>query len=232
MGEIARQTWDEFLAGLDWRQGEHVGLIGPTGSGKTTLAQALLPLRSFVLAVGTKPPRDKTLNRIARLPGWRLVDRADRVPKVHHRRSLRVLLWVKFKAVNDAPRQAYQIGTALAEAFTAGGWTIYIDEAWYLETKLKLKDLTEILLTQGRSENLTIVGGSQRPAHISLLWYDQPTHMFFWGDNDERNLKRIAGMNGVNTRAVRETVATLPPHHVLYVNTRTKAMCVTKAPAK
>src|SRR5690349_6421632 len=59
-------SWDDFYGyfGANWRQGEHVGLIGPTGSGKTTLAMWLLPLRKYVVVLGTKP-RDKTLDELA-----------------------------------------------------------------------------------------------------------------------------------------------------------------------
>ena len=38
--------WDDFLTYvLDWKQSQHVGLIGPTDSGKSTLSFAILPQR-------------------------------------------------------------------------------------------------------------------------------------------------------------------------------------------
>src|SRR3954452_15677764 len=52
--------WDEFIDDyFIWRQGEHVTLIGPTGSGKTTLTNAILDKRAYILFFSTKQ-RDDT----------------------------------------------------------------------------------------------------------------------------------------------------------------------------
>ena len=37
MSEIERVPWNSFLKTFDWKQGEHVAAIAPTGAGKTTL---------------------------------------------------------------------------------------------------------------------------------------------------------------------------------------------------
>ena len=58
--------------------------------------------------------------------------------------------------------------------------------------------------------------------------YDQATHIFFWRDNDELNLKRIGGIGWLNSKEIRTTVASLPEHVCLYVNTRTGTMITTK----
>jgi hypothetical protein len=50
--------------------------------------------------------------------------------------------------------------------------------------------------------------------------YDQATHLFFWRDNDRRNLDRIAGLGGVDPQLVKDTVGRLALHEVAYVNTR------------
>lgn len=228
---VERVPWETFVAErFPWRQGEHVAIIGPTGRGKTTLAQALLPLRSFVIVLGTKPRRDATLTAWSRLPGWRTISKADDIPRAHGRPELRVLLWVKFKTEEDEDRQRFQLWKAMTDAFAAGNWTIYIDEIWYAEDVLRLAKKIRILLTQGRSEGITVVGGSQRPAFIQRIWYDQPTHLFFARDNDHDNLKRISGLNGVNSKIVRETVATLDRFEWLYVNTVEGFMFVTRPP--
>lgn len=233
---VERLPWDEFLTRLAWRQGEHVSLIGPTGGGKTTLALALLPRRQFVIAFGTKPTtpgkQDKTLTTLVKQDGWKLVRTVEQMPdNVQIHRSFRVVFWPKYLTPEDEPRQAYQIGRQMAEAFTEGGWCLYLDELWWLERKLGLTRLVESILTQGRALGISVVVGTQRPAFVSLLIYDQPTHVFFWRDNDERNLKRIAGMNGLHSRLIRETVSSLDKYECLYVNTRTGQMLVTKAPA-
>lgn len=231
MSEVETIPWDRFLAErFVWQQGEHVTLIGPTGAGKTTLALALLPLRKYVIAFGTKP-KDRTMDSLVRTDGWKKVQTWEKMPRVI-RGAARIVFWPKFRTPDDQPAQAYEIGRAMREAFVMGGWCLLIDELWYMDHVLGLKRMIEALWTQGRSIGLSIVAGTQRPAHVSLLAYDQATHVFFWRDNDERNLKRISGMNGLNAGTIRATVSTLPAHHVLYVNTRTGAMVVTKAPER
>lgn len=228
---MERVEWDAFLSSrFTWRQGEHITLVGPTGSGKTTLALALLPLRQYVLAFATKP-KDATMDSLVRSQGWKRVETWERMPRVI-RGACRVVFWPKFRTPDDQPAQAYEIGRAMREAFVMGGWCLFVDELWYMDHVLGLKRMIEALWTQGRSIDLSIVAGTQRPAHVSLLAYDQATHVFFWRDNDERNLTRISGMNGLNARLIRSTVSTLARHEVLYVNTRTGAMVVTKAPAR
>ena len=226
---IPRLPWDEFLHGFAWRQGEHVTLIGPTGAGKTTLALALLPLRRYVLALATKP-KDRTMDKLVRSRSWRLVRTWDNMPNVLGS-ACRVVFWPRYRTPDDEPAQAVEIARAMNGAFAQGGWCLFVDELWWVERKLGLSRMVESWFTQGRSVGLSMIVGSQRPAHISLLAYDQATHVFFWRENDEANLKRIAGLNGLKSRIVRETVATLPKHAVLYVNTNTGAMIVTQAPA-
>lgn len=228
--EVETVDWDTFLADrFRWAQGEHITLIGPTGTGKTTLALAILDQREYVLAFATKP-KDKTMDALVRRQGWRLVRKWDRMPNVI-RGTLRVVFWPRFRTPHDVPNQGREIREAIYEAFVVGGWCLFVDELHYMDHTLGLKKEIEMVWTQGRSIGLSLVAGSQRPAHISLMAYDQATHVFFWRDNDERNLKRISGMNGLNSNLIRSTVASLPKHHVLYVNTRTGEMVVTEAPA-
>lgn len=230
---VPRLTWDEFLAQLAWRQGEHWSLIGPTGAGKTTAALALVPQRTDVIVLGTKP-KDKTLTRLLDGPGgWRRIKNFDQLPRNPAvRAENRIIFWPKVETDEDLAHLAHQIGSAMRWAFLNHNWCIVIDELWVAEKQLGLTRLIEVLYTQGRSVGITVVAGTQRPAHVTLLIYDQPTHLLFWRDNDERNLKRIAGLNGQSATLVRATVATLGEHECLYVNTRTGVMAVTKAPAK
>jgi energy-coupling factor transporter ATP-binding protein EcfA2 len=233
-GQVPRVGWAEFTEHhLVWHQGEHVSLIGPTGSGKTTLALAILPLRQYVIAFATKP-KDATIDTLVRSKGWRLVRTWERMPSPANIRTgpARIVFWPKYATPDDEPRQAWEIGNAIRNAFVQGGWCLFVDEVWWFANKLGLGRWLESIWSQGRSIGLSLVAGTQRPAFVPLMMYDQATHCFFWRDNDERNLKRISGMNGLNAQLIRSTVAALATHEVLYVNTRTGAMVVTKAPAR
>lgn len=206
-----------------WRQGEHVTYVGPTGSGKTTLAVELLDARSYVVALATKPA-DDTMDRLIKSRGFRKIKTWPPV------RGDRVVLWPPFRGRQDLLAQQEQMSAALDGAFAEGSWTIFADELWYLCQVLRLEDHLRLIWTQGRSLGVTLVGGTQRPAHVPLLAYDQATHLFFFRDNDETNLRRIGGLGGLHSGLIRRTVAALPKHVALYVNTRTGQLVTTQAP--
>lgn len=231
---IHRKPWNQFFDELAWFQGEHVTMVGPTGCGKTTLGLYMLRKRQYVVALGTKPTTrpDKTLMRLVNEEGYRRIPSWDKMPTLAGRKQMKVLLWPKYRGRIDRRGQAQQLGIALDDMFGAGSWAVWADELWYLEQQLGLRDHLQEYWTQSRTMDATLIGGTQRPAHVSLLAYDQATHLFFWRDNDEANLKRIGGLGGLNSRLIRQTVAALPKHDALYVNTRTGDMAVTRAEGK
>ena len=222
--EIEIIEWDEFIDSMRWKQGEHVSLIGPTGAGKTTLALELLPKRRYVVVLGTKP-KDSTLSKL-KGQGYETVRKwPEHVSTEIHPR---MVLWPTFSRPGDAKKQQREIGKALSEIFAQGGWTVFADELRYISQTLKLGGMLELIWQQGRSLGVSLVGGTQRPAHVPLMLYDQATHLFFWRDNDEANLKRIGGLGHIDSKLIRETVGNLPKHSTLYLNTRTGRMAVTK----
>lgn len=224
---ITDLSWDEFKAYFfrQWQQGEHVSLIGPTGQGKTTLALELLPRRNYVVALGTKP-RDSTLIKLQK-QGYR------RIRKWNDRKlSHRLLLWPPIGHEKDTAGQYREFTYALNKMYGDGSWTIFIDEARYFAEMLKMRRILILLWTQGRSNKITVVAGCQRPAFVPTEIYDQATHIFLWGDNDENNLKRIGGIGSLNAKEVKLAVAKLPKYHILYLNTRTNEMIRTKVELK
>lgn len=225
---VPRVSWEEFLRHFRWEQGEHISAIGPTGSGKTTLIRQLLARRDYVAALATKPA-DSTMSGLVRKEKFRLIRSWDEKPPVVGR-GQKVVLWPKFQRPEDQINQQYQIDRALREMFVSGGWCVFADELFYLCKTLRLTSLLETYWTQGRSLGLSLVGGTQRPAHVPLFAYDQATHLFFWRDNDETNLRRIAGLGGMSAKEIRSAVTGLPKHHALYVNTRDGEIMVTQAP--
>jgi hypothetical protein len=86
-------------------------------------------------------------------------------------------------------------------------------------------------LLQGRALGLSLVAATQRPKFVPLEVYDQSTHLFFWRDNDENNLRRLAEINANNSRLLKFIIPNLERYQVLYVNTRTGDMARTRAPA-
>ncbi len=57
--------------GREFRQGDHVAIIGPTGSGKTHIALEIADLRTYVIGVACKP-RDPLIED-ARRHGYKIM---------------------------------------------------------------------------------------------------------------------------------------------------------------
>lgn len=222
---VGELDWETFLTRFDWRQGEHVSLIGPTGTGKTTLAVQLLPRRRFVAAIGTKPS-DPTLQTL-RSDGYRLVTELPSQGK-----PPRVIVWPRNRTINrDAKRaQADAIRDTLDAAYSAGGWCVFVDELAYVARSLNLAPELTDLWQQGRAVGVSLIGCTQRPRWVPLDAYSGASHLFLWRTNDADDIRRLAGLNGADTAAVRAIVPKLARYEVLYVNTRDDQMCITRPP--
>lgn len=220
--------WDEFLNyEFDWQQSQHVAMIGPTDSGKTTLALGILPLRRYITVLATKP-KDSTLSKFGKSNGFR---RYQEWPELDADLSPRRLIWPDATSLYSAQNQRTHFQKSMAQIYREGGWCLYIDELWFIIHHLRLELEVRTYLQQARSNNISLMVATQRPAFVPLEVYDQSQHLFFWRDNDERNLNRISGISWLNANYVRALVANLDRHQVLYINTPTGRMFRTTAPA-
>jgi energy-coupling factor transporter ATP-binding protein EcfA2 len=221
-----RVPWDVFIGRLDWQQGEHVGLIGPTGQGKTNLLMNLLPLRTYTAVFATKP-RDNSMDRLI-ASGYRKFEQWESVPP---ERSPKRVIWPNASSIDSQDHQQRVFRRAYAEIYREGGWCTTVDEGFYMSEILALKREMKVTWTQGRSLGISHVVATQRPRWVPLEMYDQSTHLFFWLNNDDESLRRISGLGIASSDVVRTLVQGLEKFQCLYINTRTGDMMRTRAPA-
>lgn len=226
--DIPHLSWTQFEETFQWNQGEHVGMIGPTGEGKTNLSLLILPRRDYVTVLATKP-EDETLDLYAKAFHYKKLGEWN--PKLKAEKYPRRLLWPNARDMKTMiARQQAVFSKAIDDIYAAGGWCVSVDEMWWVCQVLGLTQYVKIMLQQGRSIGISMLNATQRPAWVPLEVYDQSTHLFFWADNDERNLNRISSIGSFNSNAIRARIATLVKHEVLYVNTRAKYMCTFRPP--
>lgn len=213
--------WQDAQLHMQWRQGEHITLVGHTGSGKTTAALSFLPQREYVAIIATKP-KDDVLDRYI-AEGYFVTDTWRDVPDFRHKVVYRP---PSDKLDNDRKVRS-EILRVLNILYRQGGWAIYCDEIRYLTKNLRLDKELATLWLQGRSLGISLVAATQRPYHIPLEAYSQATHLMMWRENDLRNIARLSDIGGVDTSLTRKVVRELQGHNFLYANTRTGTQFVT-----
>lgn len=217
-------SWRTFRRRFAWAPGEHVTIIGQTGSGKSELARRLVRDRRFAVVLGTKPV-DSTLEGFKR-DGFRRIGRWPPASNINQ-----VLLWPRIRTVEDLDRQRDVMRHALESIFVEGAWTVYVDELPYFVGRLQLSDMLELYWLQGRSLSVSLVVATQRPANVPLLAFSQATHIFLARTTDDRDLARLREIGGVEDRAgLAATVRRLPRFGFVHVNARTGRYVVVRAP--
>ena len=225
---VERVSWDEFYRTFRWRQGEHLTIIGPTWAGKSNLASWLLPLRDYVVFLGTKTTdelydhlQDDGYRRLSKWDDLRYDDR-------------RVLLWPSLRRIGrDVPKQRRILREALHEAFVQRGWTFVVDEGRWVADNLGLGSELVVYWQQGRSAKLTLVFLAQRPRWVPLEALSQARHLFLFFNGDEQDLRRLAEIGGkADTSTIRAAMPTLGEYEFLYVNVASGRMLVSRAPLK
>jgi energy-coupling factor transporter ATP-binding protein EcfA2 len=216
--------WDAFYESFaqTWDQGQHVTIIGRTGSGKTTLARELLSLRRTVVAIATKP-KDEILGQFG--SGFRV---ARELPLPDYRLHPRVIFWPPSETVEQIPAQRTAIRQVMSDVYRQGGDAIYIDETYQLSKEFRLEPMLNLLWRAGRSQRVTVVSAAQRPAHIPLVAYNQASHLFFFRTIDPVDIRRVAGFAGQDRWKMQRVVENLPEHTFVHINTTTGAFTISK----
>lgn len=171
---------------VPWKIGEHIAVIGTTGTGKTYLMTRLAELRKYVVMLRTKPDDNK-------FKGF------------HRSSSHKAMLGVYAEKLLIEPPYERQIieGAAMFDlAWRMGRWTVLLDELNYIHLELGLTSEVNKLLTQGRSKRLSVVTGMQRPAWVTRFALSEVSHIFTFGlerrdaktlsDSSSERLQQIA----------------------------------------
>lgn len=188
-----------------WKQGEHVVIIGDTGSGKTYLESKILNLRQHVVVIRTKPddikfPDFHKVPAINKMGLRRFDNEGKRITKF--------LLTPKYED------QRIETSAMFEKVWREGAWCIAIDETYYVTQILKLERQINKLLTQGRSKHISVVCGMQRPAWISRFAMSQATHAFIFRC-EGRDLKSLAD---ALSPSIIKPVEELREHDFIYFN--------------
>lgn len=225
--EAPRIPWDKFTRDiLKWRAGEHFGLIGPTGLGKTTMMLNLLPLHPYVVVFATKPA-DKTMDALIQNGGYLKIAKWESLDPYQFPRRV---LWPNARDLNSEVRQREVFHDAFSKIYREGNWTVALDETWYIDNILKLESDIKTYLLQARSLGISLVTATQRPAWVPREIYTSCTHLMFWRVNDETDLRSLSGIGWRSAELIKNAVSNLEMYQSLYVNTRTGFMCRTRCP--
>jgi len=232
--EVTRFERDEFLREVwDYRPGEHVTVLAPSGGGKTYLSFQLLQhaaTEHLPAVVMVMKPRDSTVQKWGQQLELHTV--RDWPPpvtrKVWKEKPRGWLVWPRhtFDPAIDDARQRWVFRKAILDSYRNGHRILFADETYSLEEELELSTELRTVWTKGRSMECGLFAASQRPAYISK-WAYQAHHIFLGFDGDEDTQRRFSEIGGsVNPAHVRWAVSQLGEHEFLYINREERAMCV------
>jgi hypothetical protein len=218
---------------FEWKQNQHIGVIGPTEQGKTNLLYYLLQLREYVAYLGIKS-RDLTLEAFAKQGGYqRVYDHPPMVGRVHKKPATwdempRRLVWPD--ASNRRLARAEQVrvfGNCLDEIWGIGCVTVVWDDFWYLVRILGMElDAKQNLLNARSNDSPQVIAAQRGAGNRMVELIDQPTWLFWARETDPRNLQLLGPASSIR----RGFVAHLDRFQFLVENTRTGVMYRTTAP--
>lgn len=229
--------WPAFYAWFAqrWQVGEHLAVVGETGSGKTTLVRSILQLRSFVVVLGTKS-RDKDLYGPLESIGFER--RNEWSPYDYEDTGERYVIFAPPLDIPDRATerelaqaedaQAAEFRVVLVQINKSGGWCVDADEIATITNDMGLKRTVNLLYREGRSKNVSIVAGTQRPREVPLNVFQQAQWFFLWRISDKQDRDRAAEYTGALAPVVSATAAILPRHEFVCIHRPTGAIVRSK----
>lgn len=212
-GRLTVMQWAQFeeLFRQHHKQGEHVSVVGPTGSGKSYAALQLCRIvgerkqrngrPSSVTILGIKY-RDDTLTRFIKENDYKVIKKWPPAYGEEHN-----VVWPKVKVASQRPYQhRIKFVPLLDEMYQEGGQTVEISEAAYFERPqpkgLGMSSQLEQFWSEARSGKITVVAETQRPRHVTLLMWTEPSWLIIFLPDDIADLKRVAEASGFKNQVM------------------------------
>lgn len=220
----------------EFAQGEHVTILGPTQSGKTTLALEVLEARDHILFLATK--REDPLIAGLASRGYRVSHDLDIRVRDGHILDRRFVFWpvrtvVKSRAGRERrlnmeefrQMQRAEVKRALDYVWHTRRWAVFADETVWLSEKgeggLGLGSDLNTLWYQGATAKISLIAATQRPSWIPRAAYSSPEHLFFFATTDKADLERLSDIGaGIDKRTLEAAIVGLRRHEFLYFRPR------------
>jgi hypothetical protein len=221
---MTRAQWLDHLR-AQWRQGQHIAIMGRTGRGKTTLARDLMALRGWAAVVAIKRA-DDTLETFPKL-GYRIINKWP--PRYGDNR---VVLWAKPKNLREMAQQREQIARLFDDVYENGGWAILLDDVPRMANALGFKKEIATMLNEARSSHASIVSVMTQPSSVtqaipSEVWRQVRYHLVFYY-RVGRDLDSIADITGYNKTTVKEWMSRLRPFDFLAFDDLTDSVTIVR----
>lgn len=129
----------------------------------------------------------------------------------------KILFWKKPKRLGDFREQQIAIYELMDDVYRRGGYTISFDDLYYVSETLKLKRALQMLYTQVRSGNASIVANMQRPAWVPLEAVSQSSYLLVFRIHDRADTDRIAEGMGLDRKTLASQVAELQKYEFLFI---------------
>jgi len=235
--EVSRLSRTDFVEEVfvpHYEPGQHVAIMGPTRSGKTTIAYELLDkiaspdLQAFVLVM---KPRDQVVMDWSKLAGFR---KTQTWPPVFQRavrkkgggvgkRQRGWVFWPRHSLRDirqDNLHLTREFRKILVECYRKGNRIVFADEVVGLSKELHLDDELEAIWSRGGSMECGLWAATQRPFHAPLLMYGSSAHLLIFKDGDKRSLERyrdIGGLDEQTNAMIPDLIGRLKKHEFLYI---------------
>lgn len=233
---VERLTREQFVKevfGPHYQAGEHVTFIGPTQSGKTTIAYELLDevaSPDLIAVVLVMKPKDQTVVDWTKLAGFKKIESWPPVTKrgiinmnksggsFKKRRGF--VFWPRH-SLKDIERDdemlSREFKKVLSQCYGQGNKIIFADEIVGLSKELGLSKQLEAIWMRGSSLKCGLWAATQRPFHAPLLMYSMAEHLILFRDPDRRDIQRFKEIGGVDPDIVENTMYKLKKFEFLYI---------------